>query len=402
MKILYVTKALIAPPHAGCMQRTVHIARQLKSCGQVTMLAVNRQFDSDSVNVCRQEFSRFDQIILRSYTDFPKRRGELLRKFHMHWPTLCGIRADRQGQALFETLAAQHEVIWFHTLGAAQPFSLPRTARMVMDLDDLNHCKYEQSARIQTTLRFRLSAHVQSYKWKRLEREALKRYAAVVVCSEQDKQLLGGGDKIAVVPNGFILPAEKPTCGPPDPLRLGFISHLAYGPNRDGLIWFRDRIWPLIRREKPNMCLRIVGRIPSDNDLIRAEGFDYVGYIDDPTEEIQRWSAMIVPIPYGGGTRIKILDAFSKCCPVVATSIGAYGIQGEHGRHFLLADEPQKFAEYCLMLSDQPERGHQLADEAWTLFCEKYTWDKIGRSIVAAAETVAKTPSTDVTGKPEH
>ena len=40
MKILYVTKALLAPPHAGCMQRTTHIVRQLqRCCGDVTMLA---------------------------------------------------------------------------------------------------------------------------------------------------------------------------------------------------------------------------------------------------------------------------------------------------------------------------------------------------------------------------
>ncbi|HDS85225.1 MAG TPA: glycosyltransferase [Phycisphaerales bacterium] len=390
MKILYVTKALIAPPYAGCMQRTVHIARQLKPCGQVTMLAINRRFDSDSVNVCRQEFSRFDQILLRSYTDFPKRRGELLRKFHMHWPTLCGIRADRQGQALFETLAAQHDVIWFHTLGAAQPFSLPRTTPMVMDLDDLNHCKYEQSARIQTTLRFRLSAHVQSYKWKRLEREALKRYAAVVVCSEQDKQLLGGDDKIFVVPNGFTLPAEKPTCGPPDPLRLGFIGTLGYHANHHGLIWFRDQVWPLILKQRPNASLRIIGALPPEKNRVKAEGFEYLGYIADPGPEMQTWSAMVVPIVYGGGTRIKILDAFSKRCPVVSTRIGAYGIDATDNIHFLLADTAEQFAERCLQLMDNPSWGKTLADEAWTLLTQKYQWETIGVEIRNVVSEVLK------------
>jgi glycosyltransferase involved in cell wall biosynthesis len=389
MKILYVTKALIAPPHAGCMQRTTHIVRQLqRRCGDVTMLAVHGRFDPDSVSLCQREFDRFDQVILKSYTAYPKPWGEVLRKFHMHWPTLCGLRADRQGQALFETLAAQHDVVWFHTLGAAQPFRLTPGARTVMDLDDLNHCKYEQSAQIQPTLRFRLSAKIQAYKWKRLERNALRRFSAVVVCSPQDKLLLGGGDRIFVVPNGFDPPAEKPACRLPDPQRLGFISHLAYGPNRDGLMWFRDRVWPLIRREKPDMRLRIVGRIPPDVEVVSAEGFEYLGFIDDPTEEMQSWSAMIVPIPYGGGTRIKILDAFSKCCPVVATSIGAYGIEGQPGRHFLVADPPQQFADCCLRLSRQPEYGRRLAEEGWKLLLEKYTWDHIGHSIAAAANAV--------------
>ena len=117
----------------------------------------------------------------------------------------------------------------------------------MMDLDGLNHCKYEQSARIQPTLRFDSQPKcrpINGNDWS----ACLRRFSAVVVCSPQDKLLLGGGDRIFVVPNGFDPPAENPPAACRIQ-RLGFISHLAYGPNRDGLMWFRDRVWPLIRQE---------------------------------------------------------------------------------------------------------------------------------------------------------
>jgi len=49
----------------------------------------------------------------------------------------------------------------------------------------------------------------------------------------------------------------------------------------------------------------------------------------------------IVPLRIGGGTRFKILEAMAMAKPVVSTSLGAEGIDAEHGRHLLLADEPR-------------------------------------------------------------
>jgi glycosyltransferase involved in cell wall biosynthesis len=386
LNILYVTTALLSPPYAGCMQRTFNIARQLKRCGRVTLLAVSRCFDPDSVALCRAEFERFEQITLRSYSDFPAPWGEIIRKVHMHWPSQCGIRAGRSDQVRFETWVNQHDLVWFHTLGAQTPFLLTPPKNAVIDLDDLNHCKYELSSHHQPTLRFRLSAKVQARKWKTLEQKALDKYTAVVVCSDQDKQFLGSSDKIGIVPNGFNPPLVVPQWKSPNSCRLGFIGLLTYGPNRDGLIWFRDKVWPQIRSQKPEMKLRIVGRLPLEKDYVAADGFEYLGYVDDPTEEMQSWSAMIVPIPYGGGTRIKILDAFSKKCPIVSTTIGAHGIQVVHKKNILLADDPGEFARQCLSLSNAPERGKQLAEEGWKLFTEKYTWDEIGKSISVVAK----------------
>jgi hypothetical protein len=50
---------------------------------------------------------------------------------------------------------------------------------------------------------------------------------------------------------------------------------------------------------------------------------------------------MLVPLLAGGGMRVKIVEglALGKC--VVTTTVGAEGVQGQAGEHFLIADEPQ-------------------------------------------------------------
>lgn len=383
--ILFVTRALTAPPHIGCMLRTANVYRQLAKYGPTTMLAAASHFDDDSVRYCRQICDRFEQIQLKAYTDYPAWQGRFLKKWHMHFPPGYGIQAGPADQKKFAQLAARHDVVWFHTLGAAFPFKKHAAPCSVMDLDDLNHCKYDLRAGQETNPRFRCSARVQAYKWKRHEFAALKQHDIVVVCSDTDKQLLGA-DNICVVPNGFERPAQSPVWTQPNPNRLGFIGALWYGPNRAGLTWFRDRVWPIIRRQRPQMRLRIIGKLPAEQDCVKADGFEYTGFLPDTDEEIKTWSSLIVPIPYGGGTRIKILDAFSKMCPVVSTPVGAHGICAADGKHLLLADDPEAFAAHCLHLAQQPQAGRSLAEAGWELFCEKYTWEVIGQSIRRAAQ----------------
>jgi glycosyltransferase involved in cell wall biosynthesis len=362
------------------MIRTSNVFRQLSKGTNATLLAVSHNFDPDSVDMCEKEFDAFSRIDLKPYTAFPDRRGRFLKKWHMHWPLSQGIQADEDGQRMFSELAQQHDVVWFHTLGAAQPFKDQPLPCSVMDLDDLNHCKYDLRSRHDANFRFRCSAKVQAYKWKRHEFDALKKYDIVVVCSEDDQRYLQT-ENIRVIPNGFTLPQQEPAWTKPDPNRLGFIGVLGYGPNYDGLVWFRDKVWPIIRKQSPQMKLRIIGSLPPEKYYVKADGFEYLGYVEDTTDEMNSWSSMIVPIPYGGGTRIKILDAFSKKCPVIATPIGAHGIQGMHREHLLMTESPDEFAKYCLDLSSQPEQGKSLAEAGWKLFQEKYSWDVIGKSI---------------------
>lgn len=397
-EILYVTTALIAAPYAGCMLRTLHICRQLAAYGRVTMLAVSHRFDAASVQTCRNEFSDFHLVKLKPYDALSRPFGEIKRKWDMHWPFSHGLQADAAGRRLFAELARKSDLVWFHTLGAAHPFGHEPLPLSVMDVDDLNQCKYDLRQRHDANFRYRCSAAVQAYKWKKHESDALKTYDIVAVCSEQDKQYLSTPN-VRVVPNGFAAPAQTPAWTKPDPLRLGFIGSLGYGPNYDGLVWFRDKVWPYILHQRPRMELRLVGAPPLPKYHVAAQGFTYLGYVQDPADEIRTWSAMIVPIPYGGGTRIKILEAFSRLCPVVATPAGAYGLRVADQKDILLAAEPELFAQHCLELSHNPAKGKSLAEAGWRLFTQHYTWERIGESIGQIVEELTNKRSKADAGR---
>ena len=56
----------------------------------------------------------------------------------------------------------------------------------------------------------------------------------------------------------------------------------------------------------------------------------------------------IVPLLSGAGTRVMVLEAMSLGVPVISTSLGASGLQVQHGVDILLANTPHEFADALL------------------------------------------------------
>jgi glycosyltransferase involved in cell wall biosynthesis len=159
-----------------------------------------------------------------------------------------------------------------------------------------------------------------------------------------------------------------------------------YFANREGVEWFVEKCWPQITRRIPEARLRLVGR-GGDRVFARpARGVDGLGWVDDSAAEIATWSAMIIPLHKGGGTRVKIAESFSRKCPIVSTRIGAYGYDVADGKQLRLADSPEAFAEACIDLALKPSEAERMAERAWADFVEKWSWDAIAPRIWATAQ----------------
>jgi glycosyltransferase involved in cell wall biosynthesis len=115
-----------------------------------------------------------------------------------------------------------------------------------------------------------------------------------------------------------------------------------------------------------------------------------LGFLESSDEEMATWAGAIVPLLTGGGTRIKIAEAFSKHCPLVATTLGAHGYDLKDGHQCFLRDEPNSFAEACLELLQNPKRGQALAERAYQEFQEKWDWKAISPTIAETAKQVLR------------
>jgi glycosyltransferase involved in cell wall biosynthesis len=221
---------------------------------------------------------------------------------------------------------------------------------------------------------------------RRRERLLLERFTVLSVCSEIDRKLLGFPERVHVIPNGFERPAQTPVRTPASPPLIGFMGLFDYRPNFEGVRWFVDNCWPRIKQEIPGVRLRLVGSGTDGPRRPHDAAIDGLGWVEEPSGEIASWSVMIVPIQTGAGTRVKLVDAFSRKCPVVSTAFGALGYDVESGRELLIADRPQAFADACISLIRDPSSGLRLAERAYSTFIEKWTWETIAPRVWDAAD----------------
>ena len=160
-----------------------------------------------------------------------------------------------------------------------------------------------------------------------------------------------------------------------------WVGGMGWFPNRDAIEYFLNDIWPRLVKRGLNLKLLLIGSKPPAvlKKTVRQERIEATGYVPDVRPYLYTSDVYVVPIRVGGGTRIKILDAFAAGIPVVSTSIGCEGLRVQDGRHLMIRDDPEDFAEAVIHLAENVELRQALASNARKLVEEQYSWRKVGR-----------------------
>ncbi|MBB2203211.1 glycosyltransferase [Gluconacetobacter tumulisoli] len=164
---------------------------------------------------------------------------------------------------------------------------------------------------------------------------------------------------VKVLPNVFDIPDRSP----PDLLNrtgLFFIGGFWHAPNGDGVLWFVEHVWPLIRKDAPEATFTIAGS-NMGNDILAlgaVPGIEVVGYVPEVGPVLDRHRVFVAPLRYGAGMKGKVGQSLACGLPVVATTVGAEGMDLTNGTNILVADEPQAFADAVIQLLRD--------DELWT------------------------------------
>jgi glycosyltransferase involved in cell wall biosynthesis len=134
--------------------------------------------------------------------------------------------------------------------------------------------------------------------------------------------------------------------------------------NQNGIRWFLDNAFDACYTAQ-GIRLVVCGAICEflkDDERVQAGSLILKGKVDDLTPEYVQAGVVIIPMLYGTGLKIKLVEALQYGCPVITTSCGAEGLQGIHGFCGLVADSPADFAKGIIdLLKD--EATHTLYSE---------------------------------------
>ncbi len=396
-RLLMVSNERGWPQHSGYRRRVAQVARALASVGPTTMVVSPRStFDDGGPLELPADLVGRVETVLVPAIDRP-RLGTALWWLSggQPWPLAAGDwrpvveRLDRMRSGD----SGRFDVVWAMGFDALTAAELAGFAAPVTIVDaDLESLKLERALSVDgevTGLR-RLIARTDVDRWRRLEREAADLLTGFSVCSDGERSEVGGG--AFTTPNSYraIAGAEERRASGGGSAIL-FVGSLGYAPNADGLGWFVDEVLPTIRSERPEVELRVVGGgLPANSRLAMAEGVTVLGSIPDLSDELATAAMAIVPIRWGAGTRIKILEAFAHHLPVVSTTLGAEGLDVEHETHLLLADDPERLAEACDRVLDGPTAAAAMAKRANEHFMANYEESAVSHRLALRIEELLR------------
>lgn len=254
----------------------------------------------------------------------------------------------------------------------------------------------ERMRDLETSLPRKLALGLHARNMRRFETRAFREADLVLAVSGEDLEqidVLAGQEKAMLVENGvdvgYYTPAEDPV-GQGD--KLVFVGSMDWLPNIDGMKWFVRDILPAIQEARPKACLTIVGREPHPEIQALHDptaGVIVTGTVDDVRPFIREASVVVVPLRFGGGTRLKILEAFAMGKAVVSTALGCEGIHCEDGTHLRVANEPGSFVRCCLELMGDDNSRRMLGLKGLELALSRYSWESvIGRMNAALAKSM--------------
>jgi len=207
-----------------------------------------------------------------------------------------------------------------------------------------------------------------SRRLKVYETEQINRFHQVFAISNPDRQsilLMGCQTRLDVFPvaidfNRYNVDGNKTSF--PTLFHLGAMD---WRPNKEGLEWFLDEVWPDIEKLSGELRFYIAGKYmqkqffdyDSDNLIVEGEIFDAVEFMNSK-------AIMIVPLLSGSGMRVKIIEgmAMQKC--IIATTMAAEGINCKNGKDIMIADTPDEFYRAILQCITQPNKWRDIGVNA--------------------------------------
>ena len=190
----------------------------------------------------------------------------------------------------------------------------------------------------------------------------------------------GSTCKVEVVPFGMDVDGTPHKALSQAPIRALHLGAMDWAPNHQGVTWFVQDVWPLVRQALPQAQVALAGRnMGPEWRSDETAGIQVLGEVDDAAATYDTASVVVVPLQAGSGMRIKIAEALAAGRPIVTTSKGMTGLALEHQKHVMVADTSQDFATALIDLLSN-------GDKATAMGQRGRTWAQVNLQHRARAE----------------
>lgn len=387
MKILWVKTGKLLPLDTGGKLRTYNILRRLSANHELTYLSY---YGGERDTAYEQEVLSHLPGTVPVHTAMPESGSlehylDYVRRFSWQAPYTVGRFTAPEVQRLLNDWIPQRrfEVAVCDFLASTLNFPANLATPTALFQHNVETVLWQRRAEFEGSWLERIASRFEYAKMRRFEPEQVRRFHHVIAVSAADREAMSAmvdPSHISVVPTGVDLSKYRydPAVRPSTPLVV-FTGSMDWKPNIDGVEYFCAEIWPLVLAKVPNAQFRIVGRDPHPRvHKLASQSVEVTGTVPSVIDHLREAAVFVVPLRIGGGTRIKIYEGMAMGKATVSTTVGAEGLDVQHGRDLLLEDTPVNFADAIVtFLQDEGVRRRYEAAAANT--AGKYDWTVIAR-----------------------
>jgi glycosyltransferase involved in cell wall biosynthesis len=410
MKYLWLSHAIPYPPKAGFLLRSYNLLRGLARCHTVDLIAfvqetwVTTLFPSLEEGLAESRSALGELCGTVTFLPIDKLRRPLGKQLTAFEALLSGssymatwlTSASAQRAIAHQLDAGSYDLVHFDTIGLAPYRDLVRVAPATMTHHNIeSHMMLRRAESTNNTIARWYFQH-EGRALQRFEAQTGSKFAAHITCSELDtirlRQIVPEAN-IAVVPNGvdctYFVSAKTAT----RPDSLVFVGTMNWYPNIDAMLFFLGEVWPRLKKRIPAVTLDVAGSNPPV-ELVRLArslpGVTVHGYIPDVRPLVDSAAVFVCPIRDGGGTKLKVLDAFAMGKCVVAHPVACEGIDVTCGRDVVYATTPEDFITQIAALLGDSDRRREIGRAARRLVETQYSYQNIGAQFNSLLEETVR------------
>jgi glycosyltransferase involved in cell wall biosynthesis len=410
MRILWASHVIPYPPKSGVHLRSYHLLRGVAARHDVDLLAFIQEpwldvfYPSrlEGLEECARELGKLCRSVRFLPIDSLRRSGGKLRTAAegLIFPDSYTIRwlQSAQAHAAFAEAAqgASYSLAHFDTIGLA-PFRahFPGTPASLGHHNIESHM-LSRRGESEHNLAKRMYYQMEGVRVRRYESRAAGDFDLHITCSELDcarLRAVAPSAHVVAVPNGVDAEYFQPTHTESKVPSLIFVGSLNWYPNVDAVLFLLREVWPMTKARHPDLRFDIVGSAPPQSVLSLAAGLKDVrvhGFVDDVRPLMDAATLYVCPIRDGGGTKLKLLDAFAMEKCVIAHPIACEGIDVSPGVNVQLAESAETLAEAIGKLLSEPSMRLAMGRAARSFVVERYSFSQIGGRLCNLFESTVK------------
>ena len=388
MRILVLSRAFPMPLNSGEKIRTYYVLRELSKRHEVTLITLFHQRSEldylEGLKQICQEVYPFKLKLLKKISA----AKVIFSKYP--WEVIAFYK--KEVKAKIRQLLSSHDfdIVWVNFLSMAVYLDHDLASRSIIILDQHNadQLVWRKYALESDNIAMRLFAGLNLKRVTSFQRKVANVVSVVVSVSEEDatftRNQLPADIAVWTVPNGIDIEYFQPSSGDhKDKSVIMFCGSMDTVMNVDAVLQFAREVFPLVREKVPDSEFWIVGRNPPKqvHHLSRRGFIKVTATVEDVRPYYDKAKVFVAPFKFGGGTKLKILEAMAMKVPIVSTSVGCQGIDVMNNAHLVVEDDMERFAKTVTDLLMDERRRAELAKEARKLVEEKYSWISIMKNL---------------------